>query len=209
MKTSEYFNFERKRPRIEPAPEEIIGVKGPIMELAPSGSYRIEDFDIYDELKSGPLIEVAGPTEDGFDFVDIEKLPGKIFVSNLYPGTPRFKTGNMIGYYGLVDFRGDGRSLPVKEGSVGAIFLSCLGRTRGKDGESETEKYRLNKELRENVMEEAYKVLKPGGILVFEKTKREDFEFATRLGFELKQYKVKKFFNTDSWSFVFQKQKKH
>ncbi len=99
-----------------------------------------EGFHAAEEIKrvEGPTIEVAGPTDEGFFFHDIEKRSGrphngdlfkerKVFVSNLYPGNPQFTQGQFSHFFGTADFIADARRLPLKNAEVGALFCSCFG----------------------------------------------------------------------------------
>lgn len=133
--------------------------------------YKDENFDVYDRLSEvkGPLIEVGGPTDNGYDLVDTSKLDKKIYVSNLFPGAPYFEKGKFIGYEGPVDFQADARDLPLKPESVGAIFLKALGEVETtKDETPAVEKLAQQKKLREETLAEAAKMLEPGGVLLME-----------------------------------------
>jgi len=90
-----------------------------------------EGFNAVEELKKrrGAVIEVAGPTEQGFFFYDMKDNDGNMRkvdlfketrrrpgVSNLYPGVPNFMQGKFSHFFGKVDFIADATNLPVREG---------------------------------------------------------------------------------------------
>lgn len=96
------------------------------------GTHREGGFDLKKRLNeiTGPFIEVAGPTEGGYNLVDLDKLNNKVFTSNVFPGCPNFaqdhRTGDeLLNYYGKVDFMADATELPFKDSTIGAIFISC------------------------------------------------------------------------------------
>lgn len=183
-----------------------------------------EGFHAAEEIKrmEGPTIEVAGPTDEGFFFHDIREnivRPRKIdlfkerkaFVSNLYPGSPRFEQGQFNHFFGTADFIADARELPMKEGKAGVLFCSCLGPmgVRGREemrrlgfekavSRMESEKrtpqngIKESVRLREEVIQEAKRVLKEGGLLVWQGGIPNDFAFALNNGFVLLQTEQRK-----------------
>lgn len=100
---------------------------------------KASKFDLEERLNKieKPFIEIAGPTPEGYDQSNFSKLNKKVFVSNLFPGKPRFvdmgRDKESITYEGKVDFIADGMELPVKDKSLGAIFISGLGGSQLKD----------------------------------------------------------------------------
>jgi len=196
MKSPEYFNFEKTQEKPITSPEDtekIVEIDGPILKLEQAGSYKQKGFDLNRELESakGPLIEVAGPTEEGFEFIEMSKLPKDISVSNLHPGAPTFdrQTGKFYKYYGQVDFQADGRNLPLEDKTAGAIFIKAIGNIRLPDGN--LSKKLNDRQLKEEVIKEAYRVLEDEGIFVLEMIEKDFFNYAQKLGFEVKQYKIK------------------
>jgi len=154
-----------------------------------------EDFSLIDEIKKlkKPLIEVGGPTTQGFDLVDFEKLDKKIFISNIAPGCPYYSGGELLGYIGKVDFRADAEHLPFKDKALGGLFASCL-----------------SAQIREMTIKEAKRVLDEGGIFVWQGGVDEDVKLAKSLGFEAMEYS--RSYNEDGeywvWNVIFQKLKK-
>ncbi len=152
------------------------------------------DFDVYEKIEQleGPFVEVAGPTEGGYTLIDIDALkPREIYISNIFPGAPRYNTDSdgIESYYGNVDFQADARQLPLKDESVGALFVSCFPKSPSiaYHGNTQGENQRLI------VIQEALRVLRKGGILVWQGGADEDLEFARGIGF--KQRKIIRPFN--------------
>lgn len=103
-------------------------------EVESSGNWKKRGFDVEKKLNSvkGKIIEVAGPTPYGYDLVDFEKLEKPVYTSNVFPGMPYFGKKaddgtEIINYAGKVDFIADATKLPFKDGSIGAVLISCLG----------------------------------------------------------------------------------
>lgn len=123
------------------------------------------DEDLIHRLK--PFIEIGGPSKDG-DY-DICCLPtyrarGKqVWVSNI---ERCLYGGNAYD----VDFVSDGRSMPLTDGAVGAVFASCMIR-----------------ETRCNIIKEAARILEPGGTLVWRGFQSEDLFYAKVHGFKIVQ----------------------
>lgn len=154
-------------------------------------NWKDPDFDIEKKLESinGPLIEVAGPTEGGYSIIDMDSLGNKIYVSNLTKGCPISKDGKTVNYFGKVDFQADAKQLPFQEGKIGAVFCSCLGKVGKTNGDLLRERME-NVLLREKAIEEAMRVLEPGGLIVIDNFVLEDMKMAEHLGFVIKQKSV-------------------
>lgn len=144
----------------------------------------------------GPFIEVAGPTKGGYNTVDPDKLPEKIFVSNIFCGSPLF--GALKGqYYGQVDFMASGYELPFSDCSLGAVLCSRLGAPHIRDRKLQRrlaakscDKKALKKEkdrqrlaLRAKTALEVIRVLRPGGIFFWEHINKRNVNFAKKIGF--------------------------
>lgn len=215
MKPSEYFDFERITGSVRVTPEKndgIIEVEEPILELAEVGSYKLKNFSAINELTKikGPLIEIGGPTDSGFELIDIKALPKEILVSNLGPGARLFfdqcdtDINESNKYYGRVDFQADGQNLPIRDESAGAIFIRCLGNIKEPDRIIDPIEDAANDlKLKTNVINEVYRVLENGGIFILERIQSEYFEFAKKAGFKLKQYKISR---RGFGSFIFKKE---
>lgn len=91
---------------------------------------KASDFDLEAELDRvrGPLVEIAGPTPGGYDLVNTQDLKRPLVTSNIKPGLPigDTDTGEFFTHWLKVDFQADSRRLPLKDGSVGALFGNCL-----------------------------------------------------------------------------------
>jgi hypothetical protein len=116
--------------------------------------------------------------------VDMDKLPKKLFISNIAPGRPQFdpKTGKFIGYSGKVDFVEDATKMTFNESSIGAIFSSGI--------ESINVEGIPQEKIREKTIKEAFRVLEPGGLLIWQGGVEEDFIIARGCGFRLLQSKA-------------------
>lgn len=142
--------------------------------------WQNKGFNLEYELSNpiGPMIEIAGPTSVGYEttqgIIQLPDLPNKVFVSNISPGCPIFndKTGEFVNYIGKIDFKADARALPIAEGSLGALFASCLPDP-----------------IREKSLQEAHRVLKQNGLLVFQGLTSKDLNKAQELGFQIEEIK--------------------
>lgn len=131
--------------------------------------WTTKGFSIKDEIRNrqGPLIEIAGPTDHGFELVDIYALEKRVLQSNISPGCPLYDelTGEFLCYTGQVDFQADTQNLPLGDGKVGVLFASYLP-----------------KEIRDRTIQEAKRVLEDGGLLVWQGGTTEDIEIAEKAG---------------------------
>lgn len=171
--------------------------------------WKEKDFDALKRLAEtkGILLEVAGPTEDGYELVDINKLPKKLFISNIAPGKPQFdpETGKFIGYGGKVDFVEDATKMTFNENSVGAVFCSCIGSINVEGLQQD--------DIRKKTIKEAFRVLEPGGLLIWQGGNEEEFSFARECGFRMVQCKTtegeyKSGEKAFVYSYIFEKPKK-
>jgi len=151
--------------------------------------WRQENFDIYTTLNSrkGPFIEIAGPTPDNYRMVDMQRLDKKVYSSNKYKGLPLFsgQTGEFIGYSHPVDFQADAQNLPMQDGSVGAIFCSCLSTLFLQEGKTTEQATQETKELHEKAIQESYRVLEKEGLLIWEGGTQNDIEYGRHIGFKI------------------------
>ncbi|MDO8561126.1 MAG: hypothetical protein Q7R91_02840 [bacterium] len=183
--------------------EEIKRVEGPTIEVAGPTD---EGFFFHDIRKN-----ITRPGK-----LDLFK-EREVFVSNLYPGRSEFAMGKFNRFVGMADFIADARELPIKEGRVAALFCSCLGQM-GQKGREEMRRLgfektalRLESEkkaasgrnrlensikgstrLREEVIQEVQRVLKEGGLLVWQGGMLDDLKFALNNGFILLQIEQRK-----------------
>jgi len=132
-------------------------------------------FNLKEELeaRTGPFIEIAGPTPEGFEFVDYDKLDRKVFISNIGNGLPLQddEKGEIIGHWGKVDFQADSQKMPLRQQSVGALFAS-----------------KMDIDVVIDTIKEANRILEPGGIFILQGvTKKDIIDLVKELGFEVKR----------------------
>ncbi len=134
--------------------------------------WRERGFSLYDYIENtkGLILEVGGPTIDDVGvnklWLDSSTIKGKnTIISNITP-----EAG--------VDLVADGRNLHFDDNSVSMEFAASLG-ARGMD------KHQLRKE----VFTEAWRILEPGGLLVYEHGQLADIANACQLGFDIMQWK--------------------
>jgi len=180
-------------------------------------SWKEKNFDVDKRIETtrGQFIEIAGPTAKGYKQVDLEKLPRKIYITNLFPGCPYYKKtekGDIVleGYEGKVDFEADATEMPLRDSSVGAVFSTNLSAFPSEKHnltkeQIDTETDRLTKILRENAMKEAWRILEPGGLLIWQGGKEEDFTVAHNLGFRIVQYQKEQYEKQVFYSCIFEK----
>ena len=144
---------------------------------APVERWKQKDFDLKHELEKrhGVFVEVAGPTDTGYEQVDFN-LDRKLYISNIVQGghlhadsTPDEKI--IIPSESKIDFQADATRLPLADESVGALFASCLWKFMRKDS-----------------IKEASRVIEDSGLFVFQRCLEGDIKTAKKFGFELRQY---------------------
>jgi hypothetical protein len=154
--------------------------------------WKVKEFDLVKKISelSGPIIEVAGPTTAGFEQIDTKHFRDRTFISNLYPGVPIFKRDTVV-FKGRVDFQADATKLPLKDGSAAAVLCACLGptplETAVPDFETRDDFFAYRDDLRVRAIQEAYRVIKDGGFLVWEAGTRRDVTAARKTGFAIMQ----------------------
>ena len=134
--------------------------------------------------QEGSLIEVGGPTQEGYDLVDINSLNKKLFVSNLTSDVQKWDDREKSAQHlGKIDFKADATSLPLKNGSLAGILGSNISEERSNE-----------------IFIEAKRVLKDNGILVWQGGVIKDLFSIKNLGFDLKQIKIQIYYRSE-WGF--------
>jgi len=124
---------------------------------------------------NGPIIEIGGPTENGFPLAKWDKIKKNAYISNVKQGAPTFDSkGNFSHFYGKVDFQTDAQRLPFSSQSIGAIRADSLP-----------------PHILEKTIDEAQRVLVKNGILILQGLDSNDVLFITKQNFTLIQYKMK------------------
>lgn len=152
----------------------------------PETEKSANSFDVIAALNAvrGPFVEVGGPTHDQwpheyqYRLVDISKLSKEIISTNIVPGVNVWEPSEEDGEYTLTDYlpadmQADGTKLPFKAASLGAVFASAVPT-----------------EIRPQVLQEAYRVLEPGGLLVWQHGVPEDGALCKKLGFSVLKHDV-------------------
>lgn len=118
---------------------QLFGFKEKLLGKRTLDGFRVTEewvdsnFDVEKRLKElkGPMIEIAGPTEAGYDLVDLnnseEKLNKKFFVSNVFSDDHVVNSVDFDTNKITVDFQASAAALPIKNNAASAIFCSCLG----------------------------------------------------------------------------------
>lgn len=172
----------------------------PSAEWDRDNSWREEGFELKAEIEQagGPVIEIAGPTQSGYEALGQEAmLPEKPMFTNA-----QFELEHIDR---KLDAVMDGTNLPLIDNSVGVLLISALSYVNEVGGRapddyddlqpaideysSYTEPVFGSKRdnLRISTIEEAARVLKPGGILVWQSTHEGDEDVAKINGLVPKQ----------------------
>ena len=137
-------------------PQEAIHYPGDII-LAPG--FDLEATLSEDKL-GGRIVEVAGPTTEGYGIINaLGTWPENTLVSNI-PIPSEVPQD--------VDFFADATQLPFQDNSLGACITSAIGDIR-RDPIDET---------RKKVLHEFNRVLRPGGLVVFQGAFWDDIQYA-------------------------------
>jgi len=142
-----------------------------------------KDFNLEEAIRQAPgdVIEVGGPTGHSWHKLDIKRSGREVRVSNIEPSDK---------LYGRIDFQADARKLPLRDDSLGVLFAA-----------------NLPYDIAEGTIDEAMRVLKPGGLFIADGLKREAVEHAKKLGL-LRKEQIEKFRMIDfrtHYDVVFQK----
>ena len=105
-------------------------------EHVPAFEWHEHGFDFQMEIKerTGPFIEVAGPTPGGYEQLsenEYTDVYSKLITSNVFDGLYHSRrdpqTGAVEGEkIAPVHFAADAKQLPLRDGTVGALFCSYL-----------------------------------------------------------------------------------
>lgn len=136
-------------------------------------SWKKEGFDIqkYLEENNGIYLEVGGPTHSNFDLVDLSFVDNLITSNIASEGVPIYGDDGLLGYIGKVDKKVDATQIPFKDNSLNGILASSFFTY-----------------LSEPFLKEAFRSLKPGGVLVFERITEDTLEKVKALEFSIVQY---------------------
>ena len=116
---------------------------------------------------------MGGPTPQGFEILDAVELPQRNAVSNIKNGI-FFYHNNSWGLVDSVDLRVDIAALPVADSSLGMLLASCIPEADKEYGDG----------LRASLVEEASRVLEPGGLLCMQGARWTDMLYAQRHGLD-------------------------
>ncbi|MBI2335058.1 hypothetical protein HYU96_04670 [Candidatus Daviesbacteria bacterium] len=156
-------------------------------------------FNVHKTLqeRKGAFVELAGPTPEGFEAAKVYGKEDKYFVSSS-DGIQRQTDKELIvsnilpeGYvYSSkcnppvaqepISLLADATRVPLKNGSVGAIFISCLPKNTRKD-----------------TLKQAYNALEDEGLLIWQGGFPEDIIVAENTGFKIFSYAKRYFKNSD------------
>ena len=104
-------------------------------------------------------------------------------------------------------FRADARALPIKTGSIDGVFCSCLASVSPRGAEDirqQTPSEAVSadvaaggredvKILRRRAIEEVWRALKRGGLLIWQGGLKSDLEFGKQIGFSVPHYEEQVF----------------
>ncbi len=162
---------------------------------------------------TGPIVEIGGPSDLGFYFLDGIFLPTKPIITNIsHNPTPYAAKADKLA--AMIDEIVDGCKMPYNDGSVGALLMANI--TWVKDDwveKSDEKRERLLLQVeRDNavaayetarivagvedvgatrvaqypqILREAARVLRPGGLLLIDGATTETFALLRLLGFEI------------------------
>lgn len=134
-------------------------------------------FDLTKSLTtlSKPIVEVGGPTNNGFYRESVYADRSKLLISNITPGqpiqefNPESNAMEVVRYEGEVDRQFDATDMPFDDDSIGALYANSFP-----------------VELNPLLIKEAHRVLiKDNGLLILEGLHDDALEYANSLGFEL------------------------
>lgn len=89
------------------------------------------DLAEYMRTLGGPIVEIGGPSTDGYYFIDGLDLPTKPIISNVQEDGHSIDTSSpdAIKQRQLVDLEIDGTNMPFDDASVGVIMMSHMSHT--------------------------------------------------------------------------------
>lgn len=89
------------------------------------------ELDKYIEMLKGPIVEIGGPSDDGYYFIDGLDLPTRPIISNIQEDGHSIDTSSpdAIKQRQLVDLEIDGTNMPFDNESVGVIMMSHMSHT--------------------------------------------------------------------------------
>lgn len=151
------------------------GLAGQVVsKVLRSNSYKETGFDVYRELaqRQGHFVEVGGPTLGGYELINTSKLDRRLWITNVTPaGCEIYNpySGELVNVL-PIDFQLDATRMRFNDGSIGALFASCLFNN-----------------VRPQALSESARVLEQGGLLIWQGGREEDIYDAIQNGLIIKQ----------------------
>lgn len=156
-------------------------------DITPSGKYKItiektiSNFDnILKELPT-PAIEFGGPTYDKYKhLLDANKLQNIIITNIKQVIICEYKKLN-------IDLLVDATNMPFKNKSIGTVLFSRLNNEEiyQKSNDNKHYRYQMIQELNNKAIDEAYRVLKKDGILIYQGYFEDNIQYAINKGFDM------------------------
>jgi hypothetical protein len=167
--------------------------------------WRADDFDVAEALvgTKGELMEVGGPSFDGYYFLEGVALPRKLVISNIFDETFAFDDMNKRASK-YISRLVDARDLPYDDNSLGLVLVHYL--SYALDAKPHTRRAHENEQWDRAMAEmaeiilgqrkpenakvaqrvqcllEAYRVLEPGGLLITD-GKLAELQIMKQIGF--------------------------
>ncbi len=146
------------------------------------GFFQRGEFDVVEHLQSihKPVVEVAGPTPDGYDLLDIQKI--KIFHTNIAAPGQRAESNTEasgwrkhVGSSGDISVQMDGQRMPFSDKSIGGILMKAIVQ---------------DVQMNDKILSEAHRVLHDDGLLILEQNSPHIISKALELGFSVVKAKI-------------------
>ena len=150
------------------------------------GYFKMKGFNIDKKLKqiNGSFVEIGGPTVQEFNLINTKELPKKLITSNI-------RTHKNID---KPDFFADAKNMPLENNSVGALFSKNIS---------------IDSSEYKDLAKEAWRIIEPGGVFIFEGGRKDIFKSAKETGFNVVQHSVQTGKNDLYCNFIFEKPQKY